>query len=176
MSQVRHDVLSEGCSVLQGRKEGTPPWHTSSVGLTPRSQRKKTTWENKGKGSTPQWSQMKKKRKEDFCGGGVHVFLICILVTQWDPASQQGYHVMIAKGSRLSGVIRANRFKRFARIGRTRYKNNGFMIRANRFAQIALRTARATTQKNPRAHKNQIGTSPPKPKIPPPKKRGILWT
>ena len=34
-------------------------------------------------------------------------------------------------------------------------------------------------QKNPRAHKNKIGTPPPpKPKIPPPPpiKRGILWT
>ena len=33
------------------------------------------------------------------------------------------------------------------------------------------------SQKNPRAHKNKIGTSPPpKTKIPPPLKRGILWT
>ena len=32
-------------------------------------------------------------------------------------------------------------------------------------------------QKNPRAHKNKIGTPPPpNPKIPPPLKRGILWT
>ena len=33
------------------------------------------------------------------------------------------------------------------------------------------------TQKNPRAHKNKIGTPPPppKPKIPPPPKRGILY-
>ena len=32
-------------------------------------------------------------------------------------------------------------------------------------------------QKNPRAHKNKIGTPPPKkPKVPPPLKRGILWT
>ena len=32
-------------------------------------------------------------------------------------------------------------------------------------------------QKNPRAHKNKIGTPPPpKPKNTPPKKRGILWT
>ena len=32
-------------------------------------------------------------------------------------------------------------------------------------------------QKSPRAHKNKIGTPPPKkPKIPPPLKRGILWT
>ena len=33
-------------------------------------------------------------------------------------------------------------------------------------------------QKNPRAHKNKIGTSPPptqNPKYPPPPKRGILW-
>ena len=30
-------------------------------------------------------------------------------------------------------------------------------------------------QKNPRAHKNKIGTPPPKPKIPP-LKQGILWT
>ena len=62
----------------------------------------------------------------------------------------------------LSGMIRANRFARFARIGwfvrignfewfrwigLTRYKNRGFnceMIRANRFARIALRIARAT--------------------------------
>ena len=37
--------------------------------------------------------------------------------------------------------------------------------------------ARKRSQKNPRAHKNKIGTSPPppKPKYPPPK-RGILWT
>ena len=35
----------------------------------------------------------------------------------------------------------------------------------------------AMNQKNPRAHKNKIGTPPPpKPKIPPPLKRGILWT
>ena len=34
----------------------------------------------------------------------------------------------------------------------------------------------AEFQKNPCAHKNKIGTPPPKkPKIPPPK-RGILWT
>ena len=34
------------------------------------------------------------------------------------------------------------------------------------------------TQKNPRAHKNKIGTSPPKkkPKYPPPLKTRILWT
>ena len=54
----------------------------------------------------------------------------------------------------LSGVIRANRFARFARItkcfvriGLTRYKKLGFQlrtIRANRFARIALRIARAT--------------------------------
>ena len=33
-------------------------------------------------------------------------------------------------------------------------------------------------QKNPRAHKNKIGTPPPpqNPKYPPPPKRGILWT
>ena len=32
-------------------------------------------------------------------------------------------------------------------------------------------------QKNPRAHKNKIGTPPPQsPKYPPPPKRGILWT
>ena len=32
-------------------------------------------------------------------------------------------------------------------------------------------------QRNPRAHKNKIGTPPPKnPKYPPPLKRGILWT
>ena len=30
-------------------------------------------------------------------------------------------------------------------------------------------------QKNPRAHKNKIGTSPPPPQKPP-LKRGILWT
>ena len=40
---------------------------------------------------------------------------------------------------------------------------------------------RSLFQKNPRAHKNKIGTSPPpqkpkKPKILPPLKRGILWT
>ena len=36
-----------------------------------------------------------------------------------------------------------------------------------------------STQKDPRAHKNKIGTSPPpkkKNQIPPPKKPGILWT
>ena len=36
--------------------------------------------------------------------------------------------------------------------------------------------ALAADQKNPRAHENKIGTPPPKPKIPPPPKRGILWT
>ena len=37
----------------------------------------------------------------------------------------------------------------------------------------------AISQKNPRAHKNKIGTSPPQKKnqnTPPPLKRGILWT
>ena len=54
------------------------------------------------------------------------------------------------------------------------------MIRANRFARIALRIARATKiGKNLHAHKNKIGTSTPplvrNPNTPLPLKGGTLW-
>ena len=54
------------------------------------------------------------------------------------------------------------------------------MIRANRFAGVALRIARATkVPNNPSAHKSKRSTSgppPPGPKIPPPNsKPGALW-
>ena len=41
-------------------------------------------------------------------------------------------------------------------------------------ALFAWRCSLSTSQKNPRAHKNKIGTSPPNPKYPPPKTRNFM--
>ena len=43
------------------------------------------------------------------------------------------------------------------------------------FQAVSAASSRKKDQKNPRAHKNKIGTPPPPPKTPP-QKRGILWT
>ena len=80
--------------------------------------------------------------------------------------------------SQLSGVIRTNRkCERFARIGLTRSKKEGFelrMIRANRFAQIALRIACATKPPNRRAQKS-TEKAPLLPRGPRDQKRTFLF-
>ena len=56
------------------------------------------------------------------------------------------------------------------------FVNGGFqtVVRVSSGEQISPPPVNLNYQKNPRAHKNRIGTPPPpKPKIPPPLKRGI---